>query len=203
MVGETMTAADVLAEVEKDRVFYEESGGGVTFTGGEPLLQAAFLLECLAGCRERGCHTAVDTSGYAPEATLLEVAALTDLFLYDLKVMDDERHRASVGASNRLVLDNLRRLDERGSAVWLRFPLVPGVNDDEENIDALAAFVSTLVTPMPLHILPYHRYGAHKYERLGIATDAAAIEPPTEARVRAIADRLSSRGLIVAVGGSP
>jgi pyruvate formate lyase activating enzyme len=200
LIGEEMSVEQVVTEVEKDRVFFEESGGGVTFTGGEPLLQAPFLVGCLSACRQRGLHTAVDTSGHAAGPTLLEVAAVTDLFLYDLKLMDADRHREHVGASNELVLENLRRLDEHRCDVWIRFPLVPGVNDDAANLDAMAAFLRSLATPMPLHVLPYHGYAAGKYERLAVPRNES-IEPPTEGHLRAVTERLASHGLAVTVGG--
>jgi len=201
LLGSRMSAEQLLAEVDRDRVFYEESDGGVTFSGGEPLAQAEFLLECLGACKQRGLHTAVDTAGYAPAETLWRVARLTDLFLYDLKLMDDARHREHLGVSNTLILDNLRGLCERGFPTWLRLPLIPGINDDEPNLAATADFVGALKGPPPVHLLPYHRIGSTKYEQLGLRYSLPGIDPPTDAMLAAVVRRLRARGLDVKIGG--
>ncbi len=144
IVGRVYTVDELLAEVERDRDFYQDSGGGVTFSGGEPLMQPTFLASALAACKARELHTTVDTTGFAPNATLRDVARHTDLFLYDLKLMDTERHRAYTGASNELILDNLRTLAELGSEVVIRIPLIPGITDTEENLTAIGDFVHSL-----------------------------------------------------------
>jgi pyruvate formate lyase activating enzyme len=187
--------------VEKDRVFYEESGGGVTFSGGEPLMQSDFLRACLAACRERGLRTAVDTCGHAPTAAVLDVASATQLFLFDLKLMDDARHRKLLGVSNRLVLDNARALSDRGAAMWLRVPLLPGVNDDEENLAATAAFARSLASVEQVNVLPYHRTGSGKYQRLGRPDEMDGQSEPTPERMAEAVARFSSAGLTVKVGG--
>ncbi len=201
LAGLPMEVEDVLAAAERDRVFYEESGGGVTFSGGEPLAQPDFLRACLAGCRARGLHAAVDTCGHAPTAELLEAAGAADLVLLDLKAMDDARHRRLTGVSNRLILDNARALSERGTALWLRLPLLPGRNDDRENLVATARFARSLASVRQVNVLPYHRAGSGKYPRLGRA-DAMAGEPePTPAQVAAAVSLLADEGLTVKVGG--
>ncbi len=201
IVGRAMTVEQVLAEIEKDVAFYDESGGGVTFSGGEPLMQPDFLLALLQGCREREIHAAVDTSGLAAPKTLAAVAGLVDLFLYDLKLMDDIRHREFTGVSNRLILDNLRALALRGSRVFIRVPLIPGINDDERNIAALAKFVALLAGPPPISLLPYHAAGVHKYARLNKPYALAETQPPSEARVTQVAATLQGFGLVVRRGG--
>jgi len=201
MVGETYTVGRVIDEVIKDRVFYEESGGGVTFSGGEPLAQRDFLLALLDECRLRGLHTCVDTSGMAEERVILQVAELADLFLYDLKLLDDNRHRIFTGAGNRAVLTNLMALAQRGADVWIRVPLIPGINDDIGNIDALAGFVSALETDWPVFLLPYHAIAQDKYARLGREYPLVGLEPPLQAQVEAAADRLRDAGLRVNIGG--
>lgn len=198
---ETVTVDELMARVERDRVFFDTSGGGVTFSGGEPLAQAAFLERCLAACREREIHTAVDTSGAAAAETLDAVAALADLFLYDLKLMDDARHREHTGVSNVPILDNLRRLVADGHAVWIRVPLIPGLNDDPANLDALATFVGDLNPVPPVCLLPYHRLGGDKADRLGQPSTLASVRPPTAEAVAAAVERLSARGLNVKIGG--
>ncbi len=125
--------------MERDRPFFESSGGGVTFSGGEPLSQPEFLASCLRACRERGLHTAVDTCGLAPRDVVLEIAGLTDLVLFDIKQMDPEAHRRHTGADNRLILENLRLLSATGTEIWVRVPLIPGVNDDVANLEDLGA----------------------------------------------------------------
>ncbi len=201
LLGKTLSALELVAEIEKDRLFYEQSGGGVTFSGGEPLMQADFLLGCLKACKQREYHTAVDTCGYAPTETLFAVAAYTDLFLYDLKVMDDARHKESLGVSNALILENLKQLDARGCQIWIRVPLIPGLNDDEGNLTAMADFACSLNNRPPVHLLPYHRIGSDKYNRLGIPYPMKGVEPLTDERVAQIAGRLAALGLEVKIGG--
>jgi len=165
MVGRRMTVDEVLAAVLKDRIFYDDSGGGVTFSGGEPLGQPAFLVELLEACRRQGLHTAVDTCGYAPREDLLAAAEHTDLFLYDLKLVDDERHRRYTGVSNALVLENLEALAQSHANVRLRIPIVPGVNDDLEDLRAAARLAASLPGVRQIDLLPYHDLGRHKAAR--------------------------------------
>jgi pyruvate formate lyase activating enzyme len=201
IVGEERGVDDVLDEVCLDRVFYEESGGGVTFSGGEPLAQRDFLLELLTESRARGLHTCVDTSGAAPEKTVLRVAEVADLFLYDVKMIDDTRHRLFTGAGNRTILSNLQALARRGADVWVRVPFIPGINDDRANLDALAAFVGELGRDYPVFLLPYHKIAQDKYGRLGHDYPLAGLEPPGEEQVAAAAERLRHAGLRVNIGG--
>jgi pyruvate formate lyase activating enzyme len=206
MAGREMTVADVMAEIDRDQLFYEESGGGVTFSGGEPLLQARFLIACLRACRSRGYHTAVDTCGFTPRATLLSAAAHTDLFLYDLKLMDGARHERLVGVPNQSILDNLVALCQRGHAVWICVPLIPGINDGLHDLQALARFVRALPAPPPrrgpppVHLLAYHRIGAEKYRRFGLAYGLESIVPPTPRQVRQAAEVLRAHGVTAEVG---
>lgn len=167
-VGRTASVAEVMDEVARDIPFYESSGGGATFSGGEPLTQPAFLRELLLACRAQGIRTAVDTSGYAPFSVFEKLLPLTDLFLYDLKIIDDKRHRRFTGVSNRLILENLEKLSRAGAPLALRVPLLPGVNDAEGDLRALAGFCAALPNRHPLHILPYHRSYAAKRRRLGL-----------------------------------
>lgn len=201
IVGEDRTVDDIIDEVVKDRVFFEESGGGVTFSGGEPLAQADFLLALLAESRERGVNTCVDTSGLAGERTVLQVAGMTDLFLYDIKLIDDNRHRIFTGVDNRVILSNLTALARIGAEVWIRVPLIPGINDDRGNLDALAAFLGGLETCYPVFLLPYHLIAQDKYGRLGYAYPLVDLEPPGAAQVQTAAARLRDAGLQVTIGG--
>ena len=196
IVGVMWTAEALISELAEDGLFFEQSGGGITCSGGEPLHQPAFCAAVLRGCRERGIHTAVDTCGVARESALLSVAEETDLFLYDLKLMDDARHRRATGASNAAVLSNLERLDRWGKRVWIRIPLIPGVNDDEENLAELVGFVHKLRRVEAVQVLPYHRGGEAKWAGLGRGTVAhTGIEPERSAdaadrAVRFLSDRL-------------
>jgi len=201
LVGREMTADEVLAEICRDTVFYDESGGGATFSGGEPLLQHDFLLTLLRGCRDRGIHTAVDTSGYAAPGVIDAVARCADLFLYDLKVLDEERHRHFTGVSNRLILDNLRRLVAGGARVVVRLPLIPGVNDHAENIRQTGAFVASLGGIAEIDVLPYHETGLAKYDRLGKAYPLRGVARPTPDRVAEVVAMLRGYVAAVAVGG--
>lgn len=200
MAGREMTVREVLAEVLADRIFYEDSGGGVTFSGGEPLAQPRFLRALLTAAREHGLHTAVDTSGFGCTDELLAVAALTDLFLFDLKLLDDARHREFTGVSNRPILANLAALDAVHRNLWLRVPLVPGINDDAANLTAVARLAATLRSARQISVLPYHRTAATKFRRLGRDFVLEAIVPPSPGAVAAAAEILRTAGLPVHTG---
>jgi len=207
MVGRRWTVGEVIEAVARDRVFYEESGGGVTFSGGEPLMQPEFLLELLRRCRAEGIHTAVDTTGYAAWETLLEVSRYADLFLYDIKHMDDARHRQYTGVSNRPILDNLTKLVAVHPDVRLRMPVIPGVNDDAANFACLGAFLADLSAaslgrrPMSISLLPYHRTGVDKFARLGRVYRLPDTRPPSDERMAQLAETLRGYGLEVRLGG--
>ncbi|MCX5653142.1 MAG: glycyl-radical enzyme activating protein [Planctomycetota bacterium] len=201
MVGRRMSVAEVMAEVLKDRVFYEESGGGATFSGGEPLLQPKFLAALLRDCRAAGIHTTVDTCGFAPREDLLAVAPLADLFLYDLKFMDEARHARYTGASNVSILENLRALGRIHSNIWVRVPIIPGFNDSAEQLDALARFAAATPGVRQVNVLPYHEAGAYKSSRVGRPYRLEKIAPPSAERMEAVAARFRGFGLNVKVGG--
>ena len=201
LVGRNMTSGEVLEVIRKDILFYDESGGGATFSGGEPLLQPEFLQEMLLGCRESGIHTAVDTTGFAQASVLLETAALTDLFLYDIKHMDPEKHRLYTGVDNTLILENLKTLTESGAKVAIRIPFIPGVNDDEENISRTGEFVSRLSGIVSVHLLAYHTSARNKYAKWGKTYRLPDTLPPSEENTRAAALNLKSFGLNVLIGG--
>jgi pyruvate formate lyase activating enzyme len=200
VIGRAMTVDEVVAELERDTVFFDESGGGVTISGGEPLMQPEFVGALVEACRARRLHTAVETCGAGDSEALARIATNTDLFLYDLKLMDDERHRRATGASNRVILENLERLVRLGANVRVRFPLVPGVNGDEGNVEALGAFVASLGLP-GLDVLPYHRAGIAKYRRLGRTYPLPDVHPPSNGTLEAAVERLAGLGLTVHVGG--
>jgi len=201
IVGREVSVEDVLAEAEKEQVFFEQSGGGVTLTGGEPLAQPAFAEALIDSLRQKGFNVALDTSGYAEPDVFRRLTAKVDLVLFDLKLMDDARHKKYTGVSNRLILDNLKRLASSGKAIWVRFPLIPGVNDDEANLMAMADFLAGLKSVQQLNVLPYHKGGVEKFRRLGREKEFAVFEPPSEEKVQAVVDFFSHRGFQVKRGG--
>jgi pyruvate formate lyase activating enzyme len=203
LAGRSVSVDEVIAVVERDVVYYDESGGGVTFSGGEPLFQPDFLAALLHESRKREISTTVDTSGYAPRDVVQAIADMVDSFLYDLKLVDEARHREFTGVANRSVLENLNWLSEFGAAVTIRFPLLPEINDDESNLRDLGRFLSSLAQLHPVDILPYHRIGAEKYARLGRSYRLSQRPVPSAESVAAAVRLLEESGLTVTVRGKP
>ncbi len=197
IVGREMSVAEVMDEIERDAPFYDQSGGGVTFSGGEPLVQPTFLQELLRACQEKGLHTVLDTCGFAPWHVLETVREDVDLFLYDLKLMDDTRHQSFTSVSNGPVLENLQRLSGHGHRIIMRVPIIPGINDDEETLRRLGAFAARLPSLEYVELLAYHRIGRDKYHRLGKPCPMPETDPPSEDRMREIAERLRQLGVAV------
>jgi pyruvate formate lyase activating enzyme len=167
VIGQAWTPAELLAEALKDALFYETSGGGVTLSGGEPLAQAAFVLELGRLCHQAGLPLALDTCGAVPWARYEPMLPFLDLVLYDLKIWDPDRHRAATGVDNVTILDNARRLAAAGLPLWVRTPLIPGYTADEENVAALADFIAAeLPTVQRWDLLAYTNLGGPKYRRL-------------------------------------
>ncbi|MCF8388837.1 MAG: glycyl-radical enzyme activating protein, partial [Bacteroidales bacterium] len=158
----------LLEEILKDRVFFETSEGGVTFSGGEPLTQPHFLNKVLKACRKRNIHTAIDTSGYAQRNIMLEIASQANLLLFDLKLFSDKDHIKYTGVSNKIILDNLIQLDEQNYPMRIRIPLIPGISDQVENIQGIIELIQSLKNTHPVDILPYHQMAEEKYKRLEI-----------------------------------
>ncbi len=165
--GKKYTADDLLTEILADKLFYDTSGGGVTFSGGECMLYPDFLTELLQKCKEQGVHTAVDTAGHVLFSHFERVLPFTDMFLYDVKSMDTQVHKAYTGVDNTLILDNLARLLARGARVWIRVPVIVGVNDNEGEMRALAAFLEKHGAPEKIELLPYHAMGESKARAIG------------------------------------
>ena len=200
IIGREMTEAQVMEEVEKDCAFYEQSGGGVTFTGGEPFMQPDFLRELLSGCRREEIHTAVETSGYTSWDHLREAAGYTDMFLYDLKLMDDEDHRHYTGVSNKLILDNLRKLAAAHGSIRVRIPLIPGVNDGAGNMESTRGFLKEIDIKQ-IDILPYHNTGMYKYGQFGLDYRLPDTKSPDKRKLESIEEIFRKNGFIVNVGG--
>ena len=196
-----MTVAEVMKAVLQDRIFYEDSAGGVTFSGGEPLTQPAFLKTLLASCRDEGLRTAVDTCGFACTDVLLEVARLADLVLYDLKMMDDAKHRQYTGVSNAPVLANLKTLAGVHDHIWLRVPVIPGINDSDENLRAVAGLAASLRGVRQVNLLPYHKIGLPKFRRLGQPYSLENVEPPSADRMASALNLFREFGLTTRIGG--
>jgi len=190
LIGREMTIPEAMAEIERDIPFYEESGGGVTLSGGEPLAQPGFARELLVTCKERGIFTALDTCGFATWKVFEHVREAVDLFLYDLKLIDNARHREFTGVSNALILSNLRKLSERGHNILLRLPVIPGINDDEANIHQAGAFTAGLPRAHAIELLPYHHAAVSKYAGLGQAVPLGETRPPSEEKMVKIAEIL-------------
>lgn len=201
MVGRTMTVGQVVAEVSKDRIFYEESKGGVTLSGGEPLVQADFTTDLVCALHSAGLHVALDTTGLGRTDHLLAAAKSANLVLYDLKAFDEERHRQLTGVPNRTILDNLRALDQVHPNIWIRLPVVPGFNDDLGELRLIAEFVSDLQNVTLVNLLPFHRSGLHKYERLGWTHALDGVEAPSPEVMEQAAALFREAGLPTKVGG--
>jgi len=186
IAGEAWSLDRLVREIEKDLLFYDESGGGVTLSGGEPLAQASFSISLLSECRKRRIHTAVDTCGHAEWEVLRDAARWADLILYDVKHPSADRHRELTGVTNERILENLRRLDGEGCVLWIRVPVIPGLNDAPEDIAALGGIVADLDAVEAVHLLPYHPGGEAKRERLGkTASPRSETADPADAASRA------------------
>lgn len=193
--GREMTAKQLMATILEDRVFYESTGGGVTLSGGEPLVQADFCAELLTMAKEEGLHTAVDTCGMVSWETFTKVLPVTDLFLYDVKQMDAALHQRYTGRDNRLSLSNLRHLCEHGAEVEVRIPLVPGVNDDEQFVSAVGQFLSGLACIRRVKVLPYHPYARSKFVAIGREDTMPHVASPSDAELDRVVDRLRTFGI--------
>ncbi|MCG6908591.1 MAG: glycyl-radical enzyme activating protein [Deltaproteobacteria bacterium] len=201
LVGKIASVREVLDIIKKDVPFFDTSGGGATFSGGEPLMQPEFLLALLQACGREEIHRAVDTTGYADTDTLMQIARHTDLFLYDLKCMDPAKHRRYTGVSNALILKNLDALSRYGIRIGVRIPLIPGINDRDDDIDAFIAHLSHLPRVPMVHILPYHDFQKRKYTTFSMIYDLDDVRPPSTESVRVIEQRFRAAGLTVEVGG--
>ncbi len=195
--GREMTALEVMADVAREIPFYDESHGGVTFSGGEPLMQPAFLSALLKACRAQEIHTVVDTSGFANWNIFEKILADVDLFLYDLKHMDSLRHREITGVPNEPILKNLRQLDSVGAKCIVRIPLIPGLNDDDKNLAESGKFLASLASVQSVELMGYHDIAQAKYEALGREYELKGTKSPSETDMQNATDVLQSYGLNV------
>ncbi len=195
MVGRMISVEQLMDEIVRDVPFYDQSQGGATFTGGEPMQQVCFLKEALLACKRQNIHTAVDTSGSTAWANLEAILPMVDLFLYDVKLMDPVKHKKYTSVSNKKILDNLHRLSGEKANIIVRIPLIPGVNDDEQNLNQSGEYLASLPHLAGVEIMPYHAIGEAKYQGLGMHYKLANLTPPSEEQVRKIENLLSSFGL--------
>jgi pyruvate formate lyase activating enzyme len=200
MVGQRMERQDLVRKAERDRAFYDTSQGGITVSGGEPLMQVDFLERFLEECRERSLDACLETCGYAPWDALKRVLPLIDLIFYDIKHMDPLKHQELTGKPNDLILENLRKAVLFGGRIIVRMPVVPGQNDDEENLVQLAEFVWDLRGIERVELLPYHRLGTAKYEGLGRQYLLREVAPPSMESLRYLQETITSRGVRCGLG---
>lgn len=200
-VGKEISVDELMTEIIKDRVFYEESGGGVTFSGGEPFMQSEFLTILLKECKSLGIHSVVDTSGYTSEESLNQIAPNVDLFLYDLKLMNDDVHQKYTGVSNQIILKNLIELNRLAKKLIIRIPIVPEITDTNENLFAIRGFISYLNNIIEVNLLPYHRAGERKYKKYGKENRMGDTMSPERKNLENIREFFSELKYKVKIGG--
>ncbi len=200
MAGRLTSVEEVLAEVERDRIFYQHSGGGMTLSGGEPLSQPEFALALLRGARARDIHSAVETAGWGESAEVRQVLRETDLVLFDVKHMDSARHLAATGVPNQRILLNAELASQLGVPMTIRTPVVPGFNDSIDDIMSIGRFAIRLGV-RDMHLLPYHKYGVPKYASLRREYQLGDVLVPSREQMQALAQALESLGLSVRIGG--
>jgi pyruvate formate lyase activating enzyme len=201
MFGRSVTVNDIMKEVLKDEMFYDQSDGGVTFSGGEPMAQIDFLLALLSACKDNNIHTTVDTCGYSDWADFEKICDLVDLFLYDLKLIDDDTHKQYTDVSNKSILDNLTRLTSVSSKVNVRVPLIPGITDSDANLDAMAEHISGLKNLHTVSLLPYNLLGEDKLRRFDLENRLGQLKKQDHDTILQMSKRFMNLGLIVKVGG--
>jgi len=195
------TSEAVLHAIRQDIVFYDESGGGATFSGGEPLTQIDFLATLLEACQLDGVHTAVDTCGYVRFQHFERILDKVDLFLYDLKIMDAIEHKDYTGAPNTFIHDNLTRLSRKGANIHIRVPLIPGITDTESNLKDMARFLSTLDDIRHIDLLPYNPLGVSKYRRLGGSNRLDGLQDQSKEELERMSKLFESFGFDAYIGG--
>jgi pyruvate formate lyase activating enzyme len=201
-VGRLVTVDEVMKEIIKDWIFYEESGdGGVTFSGGEPLMQPRFLKSLLQSCLNNDIKTTLDTSGYAPWETIQGIKDLVDLFLYDMKLINNENHKKYTGVSNENILANFLKLDAEGINTVIRFPIIPDITDTQDNIGQLLALLESLISIDEIHLLPYHKIGIAKYKKLSRSYPLETLNTPIKASVVHLKELILELGMKVKIGG--
>jgi len=202
-VGKFYTVKDITDILDKEKVFINQSGGGVTFSGGEPLLQADFLPEALKACKAKGYHTAVDTAGYSSGENFKTIIPYTDIFLFDLKHLDDARHIELTGVSNKLILENYMMLLKNAKEMIVRIPVIPGSNDSSGHLERMKKFIyeSKTAALKKINLLPYHKIGSSKYKRFGRDWKMEGIVPPSMEEMSLMKELFGETGVKVKIGG--
>ena len=201
IVGRDVTVAEVMEEIKKDMPYYRRSGGGVTLSGGEALLQPDFAVPLLCECHKSGINTAIETTGFAKFETIEKYLPHLDYILMDIKHTDEKKHKEFTTQSNKIILENARKIAESGANLTIRVPVIPGFNDTEEEIHSIAAFASTLPGVRELHLLPYHRMGEDKYRALGRDYALAGIPPLADEKMNMLLETAKTSGLKCRIGG--
>ena len=200
VVGTLYTVSELMSEILKDRPFYEQSGGGVTLSGGEVMTQIEFALELVAACQEQGISVAIDTCGYAPPENFKRILKHVDVFLYDIKLMDTSRHKLYTGFGNSLILENLKMLSNNQANISLRLPLIEGINTDDGHIQQVVDFIETLKINV-IHLLPYHDMACGKYEQWKMQCPGEKFFAPASERLEEIAEIFKQAHYTVKIGG--
>jgi len=195
IVGRKVTSDEVCEDVLRDKEFYWHSGGGVTISGGEPLIQVDFCVEILKTLRQKGIHTAIDTAGCVPQEFFDMILPNTDLILFDLKLADSVKHQAVTGQENNLILQNLEYLCNQNVPLWIRTPLIAEINDTPTDIEQLISLLKGYQNIQKVQLLPYHAYGTGKYAALGMDDKTAMCSAPSEQAMQEILDILASNGI--------
>lgn len=200
-VGQDVSVAEVMETIEKDRVYYERSGGGVTLSGGECLAQADFATALLTACKESGITTAIETTASVKQEVVKRILPFVDVVLLDIKHMNPEKHKKYTGRDNQLILDNSKLIAQSDVELIIRVPVIPGFNDTKEEIGAIVNYVKTLKTIKEIHLLPYHQMGIDKYKGLGRTYTLADIKPPTDEWMEKLLNIVHNAGLKGQIGG--
>lgn len=200
-VGYKITAEGLFKIIQGDKIFFEESGGGVTFSGGEPLLQTDFLYKILIKCKEHGIHTCVDTTGFATKKTIQKIAELADCFLFDIKLIDKHLHQKYTGVPVEEILENLKWLDQNHKNVILRFPVIPGITNTEKNLSEIKLFLKTLININQIDLLPYHNISNGKYSRFNKENKMKDVNPLSDDKMLQLKSDFETIGFKVGIGG--
>lgn len=203
LVGKVMSVQEIINEVEKDRSFYKTSNGGVTFSGGEPLLQKDFIYALLLESKSKGFHTAVDTAGNVAWEVFDTVLPYVDLVLFDVKAVSEDKHIKGTGVSNTRILENLKKLSTVGTRIWIRIPIIPGFNDNTNDMEEVAALVRDLANIDLIELMPFHRLGKGKYESLGLEYACKDYETPSSEHMSRLVKVFTDRGLVCKNGHTP
>lgn len=201
LIGKQMNVEEVMMEIDKDKVFYETSGGGVTFSGGEPFMQIEFLEELTKQCKSQGYHVAIDTSGMTDYKNIKRVLKYTDLFLYDLKMIDEQKHKKYIGSSNEIIIENLKKLDKEGVEIFIRLPLIKGINDSDDDINKVLDLIRNMDNISQVNLLEYHSMGKEKYSRLNMEYLLNGDEKPSANRINQIEKIFQREGFKTIIGG--